>query len=198
VEIKKPCNVYEELREDLSYMHVAELKKTLESFRLFSKAFNKEELIDRLVHFAATGKELAPKKIPAISKAQRGVVYLLAPQTLMLEGAYKNDYVTRQFFKTLIGPHFHYTAWGIDWLREKWLSGTPPTYAQFAYVWKAEYERNKQHKRAPKQEWAYIRFVQAYMQWAPHAAREEVHAAWEVERKKHVAKAQAMLTALRF
>ena len=143
-----------ELQEALSHMHVAELKNQLEELKLSTTAFNKEELIKRLVHYAATGKELAPLQIPAISKSKRGACYPLAPNTLMLHGSYKNDLKTRNFFKSLIGIHFHFTAQGIDWLREQWLAGNPPTYEQFAKEWTEEYLRNQKEKRAPKQEWA--------------------------------------------
>jgi hypothetical protein len=104
----------------------------------------------------------------------------------MLYGTYKNDVATRNFFKQIIGNHFHFTAQGVDWLREQWLKGTPPTYADFANEWQAEYERNKTQKRPPKQEWAYIRFVQEYMQQSPHASKKEVTSAWKVMRQEFV------------
>ncbi len=107
-------------------------------------------------------------------------------------GSYKNDLATRNFFKELIGDHFHFTAQGIDWLRERWLEGNPPTYADFANEWRAEYERNKKQKRLPKQEWAYIRFVQEYMQHFPSASKKEVNAAWKAKRQECVQKIRAL------
>lgn len=186
-----------ELKEALSHMHVAELKKELAHLGLSIKGFNKKELIDRLMHYAVTGKEIPPLEIPAISKAQRGMHYPLTPTTPMLFGSYKNDLATRLFFKQLIGNHFHYTAYGIDWLREQWLAGNPPTYAGFAHEWQAEYERNQQNKRAPKQEWALIRFCQGYIQDCPNATKDEVLAAWAEARKEYVAKAREILKQLR-
>ncbi|XVN42631.1 MAG: hypothetical protein RCG15_08655 [Candidatus Rickettsia vulgarisii] len=63
----------------------------------------------------------------------RGVVYHLHPNTLMLKGSYKNDLRNRQFFKQLIGEHFHFTAIAIDWLNDRWMQGLPPppTYQEF-------------------------------------------------------------------
>jgi len=181
-----------ELKEALSHMHVAELKAQLETLRLSPKGFNKKELIDRLVHYALTGKELPALKIPTISKAQRSTTYPLSPQTLMLYGVYKNDYVTRQFFKQLIGNHFHFTAQGIDWLREQWLEGNPPTYAAFAKEWHDEYERNKNNKRPPKQEWAYIRFVQEYISQFPDASKKNITDAWEARRQEYIQKVRTI------
>lgn len=186
---------YEQLRELLVHMHVAELKEALTSLKLSTKGFNKEELINRLVHFKKTGFELAPLKIPDVSKAQSTAQPVLKPEQRMLYGLYKNDYATRDFFRKLIGPHFHFTAQGIDWLRERWLAGNPPTYAEFAQEWQAEFERNKITKRPAKQEWAYIRFVQAYIHEHPHANQNEVNAVWEVWRKKSVMQAKSLLGA---
>lgn len=183
---------YEELRELLAHMHVAELKELLISLRMSAKGFNKQELINRLVHFKKTGVELVPQEIPAVSRAQRGLQVALAPERLMLYGSYKNDYATRDFFKKLIGSHFHFTAQGIDWLRECWLAGNPPTYAEFAQEWRAEFERNKVSKRPAKQEWAYIRFVQTYAQEHPEAGHAEINADWEKWRQ------QAVMTARTF
>ena len=108
-----------QFKEALSYMHIAELKSQLEELNLSVQGFNKNELIQRLVHYAVTGKELPPLKIPVISRASRGTPYSLHPRALMLYGSYKNDLATRNFFKQLIGNHFHFTAQGIDWLREQ-------------------------------------------------------------------------------
>ncbi len=177
-----------ELKENLSYLHIDELKAQLQALGLSVQAFNKQELIERLLHYAITGTELAPQEIPAISKASRSASYVLDPAARMLHGAYKNDLATRTFFKQLIGEHFHFTAQGIDWLRERWLAGKPPTYAEFAQEWQAEYERNKEQKRPPKQEWAYIRFIQNYTHQFPHASQKEMTQAWNTERLKIVQK----------
>lgn len=177
-----------ELKENLSYLHVDELKAQLQELGLSVKGFNKNELIERLMHYVATGKELAHREIPAVSKAARHEMPTLDAKSSMLYGSYKNDRATREFFKQLIGKHFHFTAQGIDWLRERWLEGKPPTYAEFAQEWQAEYERNKEQKRPPKQEWAYIRFIQNYTQHFPHTSKEEMTDAWNRERQEAVKK----------
>lgn len=99
-----------ELKEMLSHLHVSELESLLEQLNLSSKSFNKSELVTRLFHYAITGQELSPVEIPAASKAPRGSVLILAPHTRMFYGSYKNDLATRNFFKKLIGNHFHFIA----------------------------------------------------------------------------------------
>lgn len=175
-----------DLKEALSHLHVHELEQQLELLHLSTKGFNKKELIDRLMHYVCTGKELPPLEIPAASKATPGKVYPLAPDTLILHGAYKNDAQTRDFFKSLIGEHFHFTTYGIDWLRERWLEEDPPTYAEFAEYWQDDYEDRTLNKRAPKQEWAYNRFTQEFMKANPKTSKAEFLAAWEEKRKQYV------------
>lgn len=177
-------DIFYDLKEALCHMHVSELKSLLISLKLSNKAFNKNELVERLIYYAKTGKELPALKIPEISKAKKYINYSLAPNTLILYGSYKNDLATRKFFQQIIGNHFHFTAYGIDWLRERWLAGNPPTYAEFAKEWQDEFERNKKQNRPPKQEWAYIRFSQEFLMLYPEASKTEVNIAWENKRQE--------------
>jgi len=145
----------------------------------------KGQLIARILHFIDTGQKLTLPKFPTVSCAKRGVVYPLKPSALMLKGAYKNDLKTRLFFKKLIGEHFHFTAFGIDWLNERWMKGDPPCYQAFADMWIQETKRRAQTPASPKEEWAYIRFVQHFMEHAPGSSRDVVLQAWENERVQH-------------
>lgn len=174
-----------ELFEALYFLKMGELKQLCQKLDL-PHAGAKGEIIDRIKHFITTGKELEVAEIPAISKARRGVLYSLAPNTLMLMGAYKNDAKTRAFFKKLIGPHFHFTAFGIDWLNARWKAGNPPTYQEFADMWEKEMEKRKTQKPQPKQEWALITFVQKYMEMHPNASKETVMKAWHSIREEKV------------
>lgn len=102
---------------------------------------SKPQLIKKIFYFFETGKKLEEQKIPLISKIQKGAVPSLHPNSLMLHGAYKNDLKTRLFFKKIIGEHFHFTAFGIDWLKRRWLEGRPPTYQEFAEMWAFEFQK---------------------------------------------------------
>ena len=177
------------LKESLTFLHVSELKTILEKRRLPIDG-KKMALIHRILHFLETGKIIHFPKIPDISKARKGGDYTLTPNTLMLKNSYKNDLATRLFFKKLIGEYFHFTAFGIDWINEKWLAGNPPTYREFADMWKVEYARRQANSAAPKEEWAYINFVQKYGN-APH---NEIVNAWNKERARHVEIVKSTLT----
>ena len=180
------------LKNSLTFLHVSELKDLATKLSLVDKG-NKMSLIIRILHFLHTGKKLAVPKFPENSCAQRGQIYPIHSSALMLKGSYKNDLKTRLFFKQLIGDHFHFTAFGIEWLNERWMEGNPPTYQEFAKMWQKEYEKRKNMPAAPKEEWAYINFVQKILQNSSEVSRESVNHAWECERQKHKANIIAWL-----
>lgn len=176
------------LKKSLMFLHVGELRDLSAQLSLVDKG-NKKVIIFRICHFFLTGEKLKVPKFPKESCAQRGKTYPLKANGLMLKGAYKNDLKTRIFFKRLVGSHFHFTAFGIDWLNERWMEGNPPTYLEFANMWEEEYYRRKENPVAPKEEWAYINFVRNFLTHSPEASKACVYQAWKDEREKNKAKA---------
>ncbi len=181
-----------EFKQALTFFHVQELRDLANQLHLPNKG-DKMHLVMRIITFVQTGKILIEPKIPPLSCAQRGKEYSLSSSTLMLKGAYKNDLKTRVFFKSLIGNHFHFTAFGIDWLNEQWIKGTPPTYQKFADMWQLEFIRRKTSPAAPKEAWAYINFVQHFLSHNPKVSRETLLHAWQKERELHKNKVQILL-----
>jgi hypothetical protein len=175
-----------QLRKSLMFLHVKELKKLSLHLSLIDKG-NKKMIILRICHFLLTKEKLTTPKFPKKSCAQLGKEYIINTNQLMLKGAYKNDLKTRLFFKHLIGPHFHYTAFGIDWLNERWMDGNPPTYLEFADMWEEEYRKRKKSPAAPKEEWAYINFVKKFLINFPKASKVDINQAWQAEHKKQKA-----------
>ena len=182
----------EELKIALNYMLVSELKKVCE--RLHIACFGKKgDVIRQIIHFVSSGKTLSPQTIPDRSKAKKGTNYPLAPTTLILLGSYKNDLQTRLFMKRLVGEHFHFTAFGQDWIKSRWLQGNPPTYREFAHFWQKEYEARKKRPATPKKEWAYLNFIQQYLAKHPKGSKQEIAKAWQKERLLQARKADTLL-----
>ncbi|MBN8827736.1 MAG: hypothetical protein J0H68_03405 [Sphingobacteriia bacterium] len=181
-----------EIIEALHFANVKELKEISLNLGLNPKG-KKGEIISNIKHFLGTGKEKALKPFPKESKANSKLTYPLSPGTLILKGAYKNDLKTRNFLKTLIGNYFHFTSFGIDWINEKWEQGSPPTYQEFANFWKDEYQKRKVEKAPPKDEWAYINFIQKTLVKNPSASHKEITTSWKLHREKMVANALALL-----
>ncbi len=182
----KDSKIIKQLQVSLLYLKMMELRDICIQLKL-PKNGKKLALIERILKYLETGNIQTLPEIPSISKAKSDCKYPLSPETLILKGAYKNDLKTRLFLKNLVGPHFHFTAYGIDWIEECWLSGKPPTYKEFASYWEQERLRRVKEKDAPKKEWAYINFTQGYLRQNPIASKTKILAEWEKERKKHAA-----------
>lgn len=181
-----------ELFPALLYLNIRELKNMCLHFGLPTQS-EKIKLIEIIKIYLTTGKITKQEEIPAISKAKPRTLYPLAPETMILKGSFKNDLKTRIFLKTLIGNHFHYTAYGIDWIKEMWMQGTPPTYAQFAIYWQSEYQARQITKAPMKAEWAYLNFLDSYQKNHPTASKSQAIAAWKIEREKYVEKVRKIL-----
>ncbi|MCL4229341.1 hypothetical protein KJZ61_01475 [Candidatus Dependentiae bacterium] len=166
------------LHDALYYMKMNELRKACLILSL-PHAGKKIELINRIMTFIQTGNIRLLPVVPEQSKAKNYPTQPLRPDSLMLYGAYRNDAKTRAFFKQLIGPHFHFTAFGIDWLNEQWLKAKPPTYREFAHYWTTETENRKRAKPQPKDEWMFINFVQHMNRECPSISKGDLMAAWK-------------------
>lgn len=176
------------LHEALYYLKMNELRSVCVWYALPEQG-PKATLIERIHTFACYGNLAEQPTMPEVSKAQKRVAYDLLPDAYMFYGSYKNDARTRAFFKQLIGEHFHFTAYGIDWINERWYAGKPPTYREFATFWETEYAVRQRQKAQPKKEWAYINFVQHFLQEFPDASRDQCMQAWKIARehnKKYV------------
>lgn len=166
------------LHNALYYMKMAQLKKVCLLLTLPHNG-KKIALITRIITFVQSGEITKCATIPKQSKASNYPIQPLAPTALMLAGSYKNDAKTRAFFKELVGPHFHFTAFGIDWLNERWLNGEPSTYQEFANYWIAETKRRADIKAQPKTEWKYINFLQQMQQTQPELTKTELLKRWK-------------------
>lgn len=173
------------LYKALFYLSVSELKSLCTKLAIQPHG-EKIDLIENIQQFITTGKPTTAPIMPSSSKAQSKKNYPLAPETLILYGNFKNDLKTRIFLKSLIGNHFHYTAFGIDWIKTHWLAGTPPTYQQFANYWQQEFSHRQIEKPAMKPEWAYLNFVDQYKKDLPYASKTETIYAWKIYREKQV------------
>jgi len=166
------------LHEALYFMKMMELKNACKILSLPDSG-KKIEIIERIMTFIKTGKITENSTIPGQSLAKNYPQQVLKSTALMLYGDYKNDAKTREFFKSLIGQHFHFTAFGIDWLNERWMQGRPPTYQEFADFWNREMAKRKDKKVKSKEEWAYIRFLQNMKKIMPHASKNYLIQSWK-------------------
>lgn len=170
---------------DLNYVDVKKLKQFCKKHNLSTKG-KKDVIIKRIITYITTGKKTDIPVMPSISKTTQKIP--LKPDSKILHGSYKNDLVTRLFIKKLVGPHFHFTAFGQDWIMEQWLAGKPPTYQQFAKAWEQQYQKQKKEKNITRDEWAYLKFIQTYLDKHPKTPRTELMKLWKEEKEKKESK----------
>lgn len=174
-----------QLDKSLYYCKIGELKNICERLHI-SKSGKKQQLITNIIHFVTHGSEAKINiKIPSSSSKKPHTKYPLSPNTLIVFGSYKNDLATRIFLKKLIGNHFHFTVFGHDWIKERWHTENPPTYAEFAEFWQHEYMQRKNKQQPLKTEWAYLNFIRNFIDQYPKASKNEILAAWEKIRLEH-------------
>ncbi len=166
------------LKESLYFLKMPQLKKACDLFSLPSNG-KKIDLITRILSFVQHGKIVESPSIPEESRARNYPVQPISRSSLMLYGSYKNDAESRAFFKKIIGPHFHFTAFGVDWLNDRWLKGQPPTYQEFADYWVQETVRRKKTPAEPKAEWRYINFLQQMQREEPSLSKPELMKEWK-------------------
>src|ERR1700736_1709695 len=135
------------LRIALNHMNMKELKLACRSLGIRPTG-RKGEVINEILRLVRRTKKSIAKSIPHNCQARPERSYPLKKQTSILCGSYKNNDATRDFLKSLVGPHFHFTAFGQDWIRSRWMKGKPPTYAEFARAWQQEYLRRRSGKTA--------------------------------------------------
>ena len=176
-------DILKNLEDKLHYLYVIELKKIAEELVL-SQEGKKAQLIRRIMTYISTGEKLLLDKYPKQSLGKKSELGAISADSLMLKGAYKNDRKTREFFKKMIGQHFHFTVFGLDWLEERWRNGNPPTYNQFIEMWREKYELHQKFPIPPKAEWKYIIFVQNYISMNKNFTKMEINDAWNSERNK--------------
>ncbi len=170
----------------LYYCSVKELEWLCEKLGLSDKGV-KGDLIERIKVFLCTGVVTEMPEMPLISRAKKGKEYPLAPSTLILSGNFKNDLKTRNFMKSLVGPHFHYTSAGLDWIKDRWHAGNPPTYQEFATFWQKYYSAKKGKGESPlKKEWAYLTFVREYLAKHSDTPKALVMKVWKEKRAQEV------------
>jgi hypothetical protein len=181
------------LRIALNHMNMKELKDECRSLGIRPTG-RKGDIVNGILSLVRGTKNAIAKSIPHNCQARPERVYPLKKRTLILCGSYKNNDPTRAFLKSLVGPHFHFTAFGQDWIRRRWAEGKPPTYAEFARAWQQEHLRRRSLKSArPKKEWAYLNFVQRFRKKNPALDPSELASEWKQQRAAQAALAQRIL-----
>jgi SAP domain-containing protein/uncharacterized protein DUF6434 len=121
----------------------------------------KLDLYNRIYHFLDTG--FISKKIAATKKQVTAKSLPELTIKSVVDHHYRCNNITRQFFQSVIGPHFHFTAHLQAYLKANREKGL--TYGDLVKEWAAEYERrkDKRYKAPIHASWEYNQFTRDYL-----------------------------------
>lgn len=110
----------------------------------------------------------------------------------IVPGVYRNNATYRARFKQMIGSHFTYTNYGMDWIKQQWQDGKCPTYEAFAKYWQDEFKRRKNSNDfASKPTLQRVNFFRKMK--ALKLSKSELEHAWQAERTKNAKVAVVLL-----
>lgn len=183
------------LDDAIYYLKVPELEYYITTLGIAAGP-RKESMIAALLQFA--GRSPAPTDRPAAeppglsAEARRTLQTRFAPQTHIVPGHYTNGPASRARFKQLIGPHFSFTSYGMEWIRRQWAAGSCPTYQDFATFWQTEFERRKAGGAYTSKKT--LQRVQFFRKMGGKGlSKIELERAWSAERERQAGVARAIL-----
>lgn len=170
-----------QLESSIYFLKVGELKKIIQILNL-NFSGNKPNMIRRIIAWYENKEENF--------KTEKPVTQIISPianpKTHLMKGIYKNNAESRTIFQSLIGPHFHFTVFGLDWLNQQWNLGISPTFQEFAKFWQEEFEKRKIKKAPLKDEWMFLRFQKEFKEKHPNATNREFQSAWHKIRQENL------------
>jgi len=192
---KEPLSAEERknLIATLSYFTLEELNEVCKTHKL-SLTGSKQELINRITHFATSLQKTSFKRLPEASLAKKGRSYPLHKETLILKGSYKTNAATRKFMEKLSGARFNFSAASQEWIASLWRKGTPPTYNDLALYWRQEETRKAHANKQKDYNWAYESFMKSFRAKHPEADEQACENAWQKLRDKMKKKALDLLS----
>ena len=112
-----------------------------------------------------------------------------SPATHIMPQHYTNGKAARALFKDLIGPHFTFTGYGMEWIKACWAADIYPSYEAFAEFWRNETERRKTGAFKSLSTNRRVRFFRQHK----GMERPALEQAWSDERAKQVGIVKAII-----
>jgi hypothetical protein len=132
----------ENIEQAVYFLKINELKSLCELANV-PLSPSKQSLIDGLLAYAFDTKK-QDKTYRKWKKSELdSIESQFNPSRFIIPGKYANNRANKALFKQSIGPHFSFTSYGMDWIREQWEKGIFPSYKSFEEYWQMEYERRK-------------------------------------------------------
>ncbi|MEO0335653.1 MAG: hypothetical protein AAF202_04635 [Pseudomonadota bacterium] len=167
----------EQFLESIYYLKVDELK-TISGELGATKKGAKADLIHAILLHLGISAAVKKPQSKKFAKYQGP----LKPEKYILPGHYTNGAASREKLRRLIGEHFSFTTFGMDWIKAQWAESSYPTFQQFAKFWQAEFNRRQaggSFQSAMTN--ARVRFFRENK----GLSKSQLEKGWEKERKRH-------------
>ena len=128
------------IKTNIYFLNLKELRWILKSFSL-SVSGKKQDLIHRILEHLRLPSDEANGVYPIAGL--RKLKTSDDADNHIVEGIYKNNRHYRSLFTKKVGPHFKFTSFGMDWIKQCWKLGINPSFDDFVLYWEKEYERRK-------------------------------------------------------
>ncbi|MEM0911360.1 MAG: hypothetical protein AAGJ37_10325 [Pseudomonadota bacterium] len=189
------------LEKAIYFLKVDELKHICGELEC-SASGQKQDIIDAILQAVKS----APRKTKNVLSQPNALQSIQAkrrsddqsrkdPDVFIIPGKYTNNRVQREKFKQLIGGHFSFTSFGMDWIKQQWEKGKYPSYDEFAAFWQAEYERRKKGgsftSKATLQRVTFFREMKG-----KYPSKTALESAWKEKREEQASIALSLLQSL--
>ena len=141
---------------------------------------SKTILTDRIYYFLKTGETPKPpeKKSAGNSKKKSSTGEKLS-LSAKIPADYKNDERHREFFKSVIGPHFKFNVLFMNWLK----ANSGKTYQAAVNEWNRLYEEKKAGKKYEiSAQFEYNQYTRDFFKANPGRTRKDAIACWKYKK----------------
>ena len=183
------------LESAIYFLKVTELKQICEKFNQCNRG-SKQDLINTLLAYARGDKNYSTnKQLSEAEKTLRANADRYDSSVYIVPGVYTNNKVSRTVLIDLIGRHFTFTSYGMNWIKAQWHSGHCPSYLEFADYWQAEYQKRKNRDDfASKQTLQRVNLFREMK--GENLSKQELEKAWAIERTKQATTAFSLFATI--
>jgi hypothetical protein len=143
-----------------------------------SSGGGKIEIANRISKFLKTGE------IPKIKTKKTKRIIQKIPKSIndVIPEEYTSSQLFREYFKSIIGPHFHFTAYMMKFIKEH----PKITFKEYVDEWQTEYGRRKDAKYKSKimKSCEYNQYIRDFFKDNPEKTLREAIKYWKIKKTK--------------
>ena len=139
----------------------------------------KIDIANKIEVYLRTGK-IERKRTSKIGKTKKGIQKIPENINDAIPDNYTSSQLFREYFKSIIGQHFHFTAYMAKYIKDH----PGITFKEYADEWCAEYERRKNKNYQPKimKSCEYNQYMRDFFKDNPDRTRADAIKYWKINK----------------